>query len=84
MLEKGVIFMPDKTTTIRFNEEEQKIIDLYMEFHERPFSTIVKEALMDDIADFFDSMVSEEAVKYNADHDEKYTSAQLLKELEIE
>lgn len=45
--------MSTNTTSIRFNEEEMKIIDLYMEFQDRAFSTVIKEALMDDIADFF-------------------------------
>jgi predicted DNA-binding protein len=76
--------MTKKTTTIRFNEDEQKIVDLYMEFQDQPFSTIVKEALMDDIADFFDSTTSEEAIEYNKNNSKRYTSQELLKELGIE
>lgn len=76
--------MATKTTSLRFNEDEQKIIDLYMEFQDQPFSTVVKEALMDDIADFFDSVVTEEALEYNKKHPKRYSSKELLKDLGIE
>ena len=46
------MLMTSKTTTIRFNEDEQKMIDFYMQFQSQPFSTIIKEALLEDIADF--------------------------------
>lgn len=76
--------MATKTTTIRFNEDEQRIIDLYMEFQDQPFSTVIKEALMEDIADFFDSAKSEEAIDFNKKNSKKYTSKELLKELGID
>ena len=76
--------MATKTTTIRFNEDEQKIIDLYMEFQDQPFSTVVKEALMEDIADFFDSAITEEVLEYNKNNPKRYSSKELLKELGIE
>ncbi|MDD2426533.1 MAG: DUF6290 family protein [Eubacteriales bacterium] len=76
--------MGTKTTTIRFNEEEQKIIDAYMEFQDQPISTVIKDALFDDIADFFDSVYFESSIEYNEKHDKKYTTEELLKELGID
>ena len=57
--------MSTKTTTIRFNKEEQKLLELYMEFQTQPLSTVLKDALFEDIYDFFDSVISEEAIEYN-------------------
>ncbi len=76
--------MTSKTTTIRFNEDEQKMIDFYMQFQSQPFSTIIKEALLEDIADFFDSMYSEEIILSQDGSDKKLTTKQLLRELDLE
>jgi predicted DNA-binding protein len=73
--------MSTKTTTIRFNDEEQKLLDLYMEFQDQPLSTVLKEALFEDIADFFDSSLSEKALEYNKQNPKRYTSKELLDEL---
>lgn len=73
--------MSTKTTTIRFNKEEQELLDLYMEFQTSPLSTVLKEALFEDIYDYFDSIISEESIEYNSKHNRKYTSAELLEEL---
>jgi predicted DNA-binding protein len=67
--------MSTKTTTIRFNDEEQKLLDLYMEFQDQPLSTIIKESLFEDIADFFDSSLSQNALEFN----KQIQSAILLK-----
>jgi predicted DNA-binding protein len=73
--------MSTKTTTIRFNDEEQKLLDLYMEFQDQPLSTVLKEALFEDIADFFDSSLLQNALEYNKQHSKRYTSKELLDEL---
>lgn len=75
--------MSTKTTTIRFNDEEQKLLDFYMEFQDQPLSTIIKESLFEDIADFFDSSLSQKALEYNKQHPKRYTSKELLDELGI-
>lgn len=75
--------MATKTTTIRFNSEEQKLLDLYMEFQTDPLSTVLKEALFEDIYDFFDSIISEEAIEYNKLNSRRYTSLEVLEELGI-
>ncbi len=75
--------MGTKTTTIRFNKEEQKLLDLYMEFQTRPLSTVLKDTLFEDIYDFFDSVISEEAIEYNKINTNKYTSLEVLEELGI-
>lgn len=76
--------MTTKTTTIRFNKEEQKILDLYMEFQSQPLSTVLKEALFDDILDFFDSLSSEEAIEFNKKHSRKYSTDEIMNELGID
>lgn len=73
--------MSTKTTTIRFNKEEQKLLNLYMEFQTAPLSTVLKDALFDDIYDFFDSVVSEEAIKYNEANPKTYTTLEIMEEL---
>lgn len=81
---QGGLTMSTKTTTIRFNEEEQKILDLYMEFQSQSLSTVLKEALFEDITDFFDSVTSEEAIEYNKTHNKRYSTDELMKELGID
>lgn len=54
-----------------------------MEFQTAPLSTVLKAALFEDIYDFFDSMISEEAIAYNKLNSKKYTSLEVLKELGI-
>lgn len=73
--------MSTKTTTIRFNVDEQKLLDLYMEFQETSLSTVIKDALFDDVYDFFDSIISEEAIEYNKKNPKKYTSLEVMEEL---
>lgn len=73
--------MKTRTTTIRFNKEEQELLDLYMEFKKEPLSTVIKESIFEDIYDFFDSVISEEAIEYNKENKKKYTSEELMKEL---
>ena len=73
--------MSTKTTTIRFNKEEQELLDLYMEFQTSPLSTVLKEALFEDIYDFFDSIISEEAIEYNIKHNRKFTTSEIMEEL---
>lgn len=73
--------MSTKTTTIRFNDEEQKLLDLYMEFQDQPLSTIIKESLFEDIADFFDSSLSQNALEFNKQNPKRYSSKELLDEL---
>lgn len=60
------------------------MIDFYMQFQSQPFSTIIKEALLEDIADFFDSMYSEEIILSQDGSDKKLTTKQLLRELDLE
>lgn len=73
--------MSTKTTTIRFNKDEQKLLDLYMEFQTLPLSTVLKDALFEDIYDFFDSVISEEAIEYNKQNPKTYTSLEIMEEL---
>lgn len=73
--------MSTKTTTIRFNEEEQRLLDLFMEFQDRPLSTVLKDALFEEIMDFFDSIYSEEAINFNESNDRKYTTTELMEVL---
>ena len=73
--------MSTKTTTIRFNDEEQKLLDLYMEFQDQPLSTVIKESLFEDIADFFGSSLSQNALEYNKQHPKQYSTTELLDEL---
>lgn len=73
--------MSTKTTTIRFNDEDQKLLDLYMEFQDQPLSTIIKESLFEDIADFFDSSLSQNALEFNKQNPKRYSSKELLDEL---
>jgi predicted DNA-binding protein len=73
--------MSTKTTTIRFNDEEQKLLDLYMEFQDQPLSTVIKESLFEDIADFFDSSLFEKALESNNQHPKRYSTKELLDEL---
>jgi len=72
-----------KKITIHFNSEEQKLLDSYMEFQTAPLSTVLKAALFEDIYDFFDSMISEEAISYNKLNSKRYTAFEVLKELGI-
>ena len=60
------------------------MIDFYMQFQSQPFSTIIKEALLENIADFFDSMYSEEIILSQDGSDKKLTTKQLLRELDLE
>ena len=55
-----------------------------MQFQSQPFSTIIKEVLLEDIADFFDSMYSEEIILSQDGSDKKLTTKQLLRELDLE
>ena len=73
--------MSTKTTTIRFNDEEQKLLDLYMEFQDQPLSIVLKESLIEDIADFFDSSLSQKAMEYNKQHPKRYSTKELLDDL---
>lgn len=73
--------MSTKTTTIRFNVDEQKLLELYMEFQESSLSTVIKNALFDDVYDFFDSVISEEAIEYNKHNPKTYTSLEVMKVL---
>ena len=73
--------MSTKTTTIRFNDEEQKLLDLYMEFQDQPLSIVLKESLIEDIADFFDSSLSQKAMEYNKQPPKRYSTKELLDEL---
>lgn len=79
----GVEVMSTRTTTIRFNEEEQKLLDLYMNFVDKPLTTVIKESLFEDIYDFFDNVLSEQMIKENKGKP-SYTTAELLAELELE
>lgn len=76
--------MSNNTTTIRFNKEEKKLLDLYMEFQDKSLTTVMKESLFEDISDFFDNITSEEAIEYNKKNTRKYTSEQVMKELGLD
>lgn len=75
--------MNNKKTTICFSEDEQKLLDAYMKYQTAPLSKVLKAVLFEDIYDFFDSVVSEEAVKYNKANPRTYTTLELMEELGI-
>lgn len=73
--------MSTNTTTIRFHKDKQKLLDLYMEFQSHSLSTVLKDALFEGIYDFFDSVISEEAIKYSEENPQKYTSSEIMEAL---
>ena len=73
--------MSTKTATIPFNEEEQRLLDVYMEFQTQPLSILLEEALLEDIADFLDNVDSEKALEINRQNSRKYTTQKSIEEL---
>ena len=75
--------MSIKTITIRFNEEEQKLLDLYMDSQTQSLSTVLKEVLFEDIANFFDDVDSEKAIEFNSRNSKRYTTHEIIEELDL-
>ena len=73
--------MSTKTATIPFNEEEQRLLDVYMEFQTQPLSILLEEALLEDIADFLDNVDSEKALEFNRQNSRRYTTQKSIEEL---
>lgn len=73
--------MSTKTATIPFNEEEQRLLDVYMEFQTQPLSILLEEALLEDIADFLDNVDSEKPLEINRQNSRRYTTQKSIEEL---
>ncbi len=75
--------MSIKKMTIHFTEKEQKLLDAYMKFQTVPLSVVLKDILFEEIDEYFDSALLEEAIKHNKENSRTYTTLELIEELGI-